>query len=279
MDTQAPASEEGAAGDDEPAATQQRQDQQQQQPSSSTAAGAGPQQQARAAPRRRLGGEAVGAAGHLYRIQLERFMCHDNLELMFGPNVTLISGPNGSGKSAVLQALQATLGASARDTGRGSSLAGWVKNDRHAARVTLEMWNSTEEECAGQRFPPYRHEIYGSIIRIVRKITLGKPAADGSRQAASATYQLFRADGSEVHREDMGCSAAKEVEALVDHFNVDPSNPLMIIPQDMSRQFHQGGWAGGRAGGYRNGGAGNKEGETGRVMDTEPHGGCERVGV
>ncbi len=48
--------------------------------------------------------------------------------------MTLISGSNGSGKSAVLQALQACLGLSARGTGRGSQMGDFI---RHGADFCL----------------------------------------------------------------------------------------------------------------------------------------------
>lgn len=76
------------------------------------------------------------------------------------PHVTFLSGQNGSGKSAVLQGLQACLGASARDTSRGSNLSGWVKVGCNTASVALELWNTREEDtAAGQRTVPFRYEL------------------------------------------------------------------------------------------------------------------------
>ncbi|KAG2453511.1 hypothetical protein HYH02_001731 [Chlamydomonas schloesseri] len=169
-------------------------------------------------------------AGHLRRIQLVNFMCHQNLEVDFGPHVTFLSGQNGSGKSAVLQGLQACLGASARDTSRGSNLSGWVKVGCNAASVSLEVWNTrAEDTAAGQRTVPFKYELYGPVIRILRKI----------QAKGGGSFQLYDAHGTEVKPAHMGQTAAKEVAALADHFHVDAANPLMIITQDMAARFHQ----------------------------------------
>ncbi|GLI58593.1 hypothetical protein VaNZ11_000321 [Volvox africanus] len=190
-------------------------------------------------PRHILGDRENFSAGQLCRIQLVNFMCHENVEVFFNKHVTFVAGRNGSGKSALLQGLQACLGASARETGRGKSLANWVAKERHSATVTLDIWNTTEDEVETQKWPPFRHEIYGSMIRIVRKITAGEAAAEGNRKG-SATYQLFRADGLEFKPQDhLGHSASREVEMLSEHFNIDASNPLIVITQDVSREFHQ----------------------------------------
>jgi chromosome segregation ATPase len=74
-------------------------------------------------------------------------------------HVTFVSGQNGSGKSALLQGLQACLGASARDTGRGSNLGAWVKRGKRTATVTLEIWNTTSDEVDGSLWPPFRREM------------------------------------------------------------------------------------------------------------------------
>ncbi len=58
------------------------------------------------------------------------------------PFVTLVSGTNGSGKSAVVQALQACLGASARNTGRATSVAQFIRTGAAAARVEVTLFNT-----------------------------------------------------------------------------------------------------------------------------------------
>lgn len=85
---------------------------------------------------------ARGLPGHLHKVKLENFMCHDNVEVSFGTHVNVISGTNGSGKSAVMQALQCCLGASARSTGRATNLAGFIKTGAHEAKVRVTVWNT-----------------------------------------------------------------------------------------------------------------------------------------
>jgi recombinational DNA repair ATPase RecF len=53
------------------------------------------------------------------------------------PHVNIISGSNGSGKSAVLQAMQAALGAKAKDTGRGDNFRELVRTGCHEAKVEV----------------------------------------------------------------------------------------------------------------------------------------------
>ena len=50
-----------------------------------------------------------------------------------------MSGTNGSGKSAVLQGLQCALGASARETGRGTKLEDLVRSGQDEAKVQVSL--------------------------------------------------------------------------------------------------------------------------------------------
>ncbi len=64
----------------------------------------------------------------------------------------------------------------------------------------------------------------------------------------SASYHLYGSGGSggsgaacrgrELKREQLGRTAADEVAAIAEHFGVDTSNPLIVITQDMVREFH-----------------------------------------
>ena len=60
-------------------------------------------------------------------------------------HVTLVSGTNGSGKSAVMQALQVCLGVSARSTGRGTNLSGFIRSGAVDAKVQVTLCNTGEE--------------------------------------------------------------------------------------------------------------------------------------
>ena len=52
-------------------------------------------------------------------------------------HVNIISGSNGSGKSAGLQAMQAALGAKAKDTGRGDNFRELVRTGCSEAKVKV----------------------------------------------------------------------------------------------------------------------------------------------
>lgn len=79
-----------------------------------------------------------GVAGQIYRLSLRNFMCHENLSVEFNRHVNVISGTNGSGKSAMLQALQLTMGAKAKDTGRAGAAAQLVRTGCNAAVLNGE---------------------------------------------------------------------------------------------------------------------------------------------
>ncbi|GFR43935.1 hypothetical protein Agub_g5073 [Astrephomene gubernaculifera] len=160
----------------------------------------------------------IGSAGHIARIHLENFMCHKHFELDLGTHVTLVSGQNGSGKSAVMQALQVCLGVTARSTGRGSNLGGFIRTGATDAKVQVTLWNTGDEA-----FMPH---LFGSRITVERQI----------KKAGASPYVLLDERGRKVQPE-RGEKPRELLDRILDHFCVDASNPLTIITQDMARQF------------------------------------------
>lgn len=145
-------------------------------------------------------------------------MCHENFVMDFGTHVNVVSGTNGSGKSAVLQALQACLGASARETGRGTNLAGFIRSGAPDAKVAVTLWNTGSDA--------FRPEQYGKQITVERKI-LHKGGG----------FKMLSERGKTV------ASKRDEVDAMLEHFGLNAGNALTVMTQDMCRQFLSGGVA------------------------------------
>ncbi|KAG6418477.1 hypothetical protein SASPL_120681 [Salvia splendens] len=102
-------------------------------------------------------------AGIISRIHHENFMCHSNLDIDFGDFVNFITGQNGSGKSAILTALCVAFGCRARGTQRANTLKDFIKTSCSSALVQVEIKNQGEDA--------FKHELYGDVIIVERKVT------------------------------------------------------------------------------------------------------------
>ena len=80
---------------------------------------------------------------------IRSFSPHHARNIEFFYPLTLIVGKNGSGKSAMCHAAQVALGASGRETGRGSHMGGFVRHGQPSAEVRLEIRNAPREERYG----------------------------------------------------------------------------------------------------------------------------------
>jgi chromosome segregation ATPase len=160
--------------------------------------------------------------GILEWIRLENFMCHRCFEVKFGPNVNIISGPNGSGKSAIVAALQLLFGAVSASTDRGRRTGDLIRIGANSALVAVRLRNRRDTlEAFDGRFRP---EIYGDAIVIHRRIS----------RAGVSSWSFYDEHGKRVHAER---SARLELEALVDHFFIQVSNPVAILTQRKSKEF------------------------------------------
>jgi hypothetical protein len=82
--------------------------------------------------------------GWIKRIEVQNFMNHTHLECSFSPKINFIHGPNGSGKSAIAAAMMACLGASARDTNRGTSLTSLIQTGKEYVVHVLSLVRNNE---------------------------------------------------------------------------------------------------------------------------------------
>lgn len=145
-------------------------------------------------------------------------MCHANFEMEFGAHVNVVSGTNGSGKSAVLQAMQACLGASAKATGRATSMGDFVRTGSDEALVSVELWNAGEDGYDTARL--------GERVTIERRIAAG---------SGSSQWRVLDARGRQVAQ---GPAAKKRIiDPLLDHLSVNAANPMAAMTQDTARTF------------------------------------------
>ncbi|XP_020260784.1 structural maintenance of chromosomes protein 6B-like [Asparagus officinalis] len=155
---------------------------------------------------------SASGAGIISRIRLENFMCHSSLHIEFDDWVNFITGQNGSGKSAILTALCVAFGCRARGTQRAATLKDFIKTGCSYSSVTVEIKNQGEDA--------FKHETYGDLIIIERRIT----------ESTNSIVLKDRQGRKVSQRRD-------ELRELVEHFNIDVENPCVIMTQDKSREF------------------------------------------
>ncbi|XP_022165172.1 structural maintenance of chromosomes protein 6-like, partial [Myzus persicae] len=157
--------------------------------------------------------------GSIKSITLENFMCHSNFHLTLNPRINFISGLNGSGKSAIQTAIVVGFGARASITNRASSLKSLIRYGQSSATISITIANSGKGnyDCG-----PYKPEVYGKQITIVRKIT------------ESSTNHKFLNENNKVVKVDKN-----ELKNLTLHFNILVDNPICVMNQAMVKTFHK----------------------------------------
>uniref|UniRef100_A0A2S2P714 Structural maintenance of chromosomes protein 6 n=1 Tax=Schizaphis graminum TaxID=13262 RepID=A0A2S2P714_SCHGA len=157
--------------------------------------------------------------GSIKSITLENFMCHSNFHLTLNPRINFISGLNGSGKSAIQTALVVGFGARASITNRASSLKSLIKYGESLATISITIANSGEGngDCG-----PYKPEVYGKQITIVRQIT-----------ESTTTYKFLNENNKVVKNHK------NELKNLTLHFNILVDNPICVMNQAMVKTFHK----------------------------------------
>ena len=201
-------------------------------------------------PLRPLDSSRVCESGILLSLSLRNFMNHRNFGIEFNPNVNFIHGKNGSGqrggernnmvcergdeslwlltdfpfcfglcllgKSSILHAIQVVFGSAARETSRGSAMKALIHYGKEEAEITVVVKNEGDSA--------FKHDAYGDSIRIVRRI----------KRSGGGGYQFFNGEsGALVSRE------TRELRDLTEHFNIQVSNPCVIMTQEVSKKFLQ----------------------------------------
>lgn len=153
------------------------------------------------------------SAGVVERISLRNFMCHDHLEIEFGPQLNFIIGHNGSGKLAVLTGLSVGLGAKASDTNRGNSLKKLIKRGKNTARITIVLANSGPEL--------YKPDVYGSRV-VVERVLQREGAAKYSLKLELGRVMLHKKG---------------DLDEMLERFGIPVNNPMAFLSQDAARTF------------------------------------------
>lgn len=151
--------------------------------------------------------------GNIQRVILKNFMCHNKLDIKFGPHVNFIIGRNGSGKSAVVTAIILGLGGKASTTSRGSTVKGFIKRGKQCAEIIIHLSNEGPDA--------YKPENYGNRIMIERKF----------KQDGASSYRIKSSSGTTVSNK------REELRNILDYFNILVDNPVVILNQEVSRSF------------------------------------------
>lgn len=158
-------------------------------------------------------------AGKITCIELVNFMCHSSLTLNFDVdkyNCCYIIGPNGSGKSALFAALNIGLGGAGRSNERGKRINDYIKENENYSLIRIHISNE------GPNMIPD----YGDVIIVERRIT--------HKTSTVTIKSRVIEDGKE---EIVG--KRRELELILQQFNIDLENPLSWLSQDRARQFLQ----------------------------------------
>lgn len=153
--------------------------------------------------------------GTIESVQLKNFMCHSKLDFSFADHTNFIIGKNGSGKSAILTSLIIGLGGKANTASRGTNVKNLVETGKRFAEVTVRLKNVGRDA--------YKPEEYGDSIIIQRRLSV-----DGA-----STYRLRSERGAVVS------TKREELLHILDQFNIQINNPVMILNQETSRNFLQ----------------------------------------
>ncbi|RWS31779.1 structural maintenance of chromosomes protein 6-like isoform X2 [Leptotrombidium deliense] len=160
-------------------------------------------------------GDVTADCGTIEKVSLFNFMCHSNFKIKFGPRINFVQGANGSGKSAILTAVVVALGGRAHDTSRGQSIKSFIKTGESKGKVVLKLCNGNGDSSS------YKYEEYGNSIIVERSFTI-----DGS-----STYSL------KSKQKRLISNKKEELDNIVRHFNIQITNPVVVLNQEISRNF------------------------------------------
>ena len=105
------------------------------------------------------------------------------------------------------------LGSRAGTTSRGHALKSLIKSGKRVAEVSVTLRNSgTDAYCCDK---------YGDSIIVKRKLTL----------EGATSYRICTADNRVVS------TKKEELDMILDHFNVQVDNPVIILTQQASKEF------------------------------------------
>ncbi|KAL4948007.1 hypothetical protein BDW69DRAFT_177269 [Aspergillus filifer] len=151
--------------------------------------------------------------GIVERVECYNFMCHDHFQVELGPLINFIVGKNGSGKSAVLTAITLCLGGKASATNRGQSLKSFIKEGKESATIVVRIKNHGDGA--------YLPDDYGQSILVERHFN----------KSGASSFKIKAENGRIMS------TKKAELDAIIDHFQLQFDNPMNVLSQDMARQF------------------------------------------
>ncbi|KAL4923284.1 DNA repair protein SMC6 [Aspergillus undulatus] len=140
-------------------------------------------------------------------------MCHDHFQVELGPLINFIVGKNGSGKSAVLTAITLCLGGKASATNRGQSLKSFIKEGKESATIVVRIKNDGDGA--------YLPDDFGKSILVERHFS----------KSGASSFKIKAENGRIMS------TKKAELDAIIDHFQLQFDNPMNVLSQDMARQF------------------------------------------
>lgn len=153
-------------------------------------------------------------SGMLEEVTLKNFMCHEKYHFRPNQRLNFLIGENGSGKSAILTAILFGLGGNARDSNRGNSNKGFIRTGQSSANVEIKICNRGKDT--------FKVDAYGGSIIISRTVS-----------ESTSTLKLKDAQGRVVQDKKV----KEELDKILDHFNIQITNPMVILNQDASKTF------------------------------------------
>ena len=210
-------------------------------------------------------------AGVIIRVKLTNFMIHQKFTIDFNPHVTFIHGHNGSrfrtlhhltsplhcpihiqplpltalvlplccvvwwvvgGKSAVLVALQCVFGARALDTNRGSTVAQLIRVGAANRQAEVEVHFHNSHDLPWQPATLNGKEFTSTLPAVLRLRRVWRARMDSAvlSTGMSNKYELWWDEAWHKIRAD-------DLQQLVQYFNIQVSNPCVILTQERSKKF------------------------------------------
>lgn len=158
---------------------------------------------------------ADATSGTIMKLELINFMNHAHLTVDLWPGVNFVFGKNGSGKSALLAGCMVGLGCKAFSVKSGTKLSSYVQSGKQQAIVRVWLFNGGGDQ--------YQPDVYGPQV-LIERIIDANPKIPGKHVAKTC-------DGATV------LTRSADIEAICAHFNIQVSNPCVVLTQEKARRF------------------------------------------
>ncbi|CAO3651727.1 unnamed protein product [Mucor fragilis] len=138
--------------------------------------------------------------GSIVKLTLTNFVTYDYCEIAPGPHMNMIIGPNGTGKSTIVCAIALGLGGTPALLGRARDINEFVKTGEDESTIMIEL------KKVG-----------------TRNVTISRSFKKGSKAST------WRINGK--------ASTFRDVQTIVNGFNIQVDNLCQFLPQDRVAEF------------------------------------------